>query len=494
MYRAEGDLLGAARVATALAIDYVDYRGDFAVASGWMQRAEHLLESLPLSVEHAWIHVYSGLKALMADNDLDEAKRRHDLAKDAAGQLQNLDAQMMALALDGLILLREGKVPSAMLRMDEAMMAAVGGEMSDLRAIGNTCCFLIYACEAIADYDRATQWCAQTREFCRRMGMDAFFAICRNYYAAVLIWKGEWDEAERELSTALKHLPLTRPTYVAESLAKLGELRRRQGRIVEAEALFLQADPHRLSLMGRASIALDRGEPAVARDFLERQLRRVGAEDLAEQVFALSLMIRATILAGDVESAEVHLARMESVVSMTGTQPLRASANAAQGAVAKARGLLDKAKLHYEDAVDLFVLSDARFDAAQVRLALAEVLAELGRVPAATEHAVLALETFKRLGSALYVERAYAIVAKLSGGGARVASQVSRQFHLTPREIDVLGLIAAGKTNHEIAGILVLSVRTVERHISTIYEKLHVQGSSARASAAAIAVSFDQDT
>jgi DNA-binding CsgD family transcriptional regulator len=65
---------------------------------------------------------------------------------------------------------------------------------------------------------------------------------------------------------------------------------------------------------------------------------------------------------------------------------------------------------------------------------------------------------------------------------------------LTPREAEVLWLIAAGKTNQEIADVLVLSIRTVERHISTVYEKLHLRGRAARASAAAIAVNLRANT
>lgn len=55
---------------------------------------------------------------------------------------------------------------------------------------------------------------------------------------------------------------------------------------------------------------------------------------------------------------------------------------------------------------------------------------------------------------------------------------------LTPRELEVLGLVAGGLTNEAIAERLVLSVRTVERHLSTIYGKLRLSGKAARAAAA----------
>jgi DNA-binding CsgD family transcriptional regulator len=494
LYREQGDLRSAARIATALSIDYIDYRFDTAVASGWMLRAEHLLEGLPLCEEHAWLQLYLGLKALMFDNQPAEARRHMEGAFALAAQLQNIDVEMMAVALDGLLLLREGKTSAGMRRMDEAMIAAVGGEMSALPAIGNTCCMMIYACEAIADYDRASQWLERTREFCRRLGMDAFFAICRNYYATVLIWKGAWDEADHELTTALGELEVQRPGYAQETLAKLGELRRRQGRIEEAETCFVRAGPHRLALLGQARLEIDRRDWLTAKDLLERELRRIGAEDQAEHAFALELLMRVHLETGDEAAAVRCLTDLEAIAGLLGTPPLRATANAASGALAAAKGDLNAAKLQFEDAIDLFEGASASFDAARVRLQLAAVLRSLGRQAAALEQAMIAQTTFKRLGALLYTEAASELVANLSGslGEPPPASQLP--YNLTPREAEVLWLIAAGKTNQEIAEELVLSIRTVERHISTVYEKLQLTGRAARASAAAIAAGLRSHT
>jgi DNA-binding NarL/FixJ family response regulator len=492
-YRMRGDNRSAARLATLLSIDYVDYREDFAVASGWMQRAESLLEGIPAREEHAWWQIYAALKALMFDNDLALARARRDEAARLAREVNNLDVEMMAIALEGLLLIRDGRFSDGMLRIDEAMAAALGGEMSDLPAIGNTSCFLIYACEAVADYDRAAQWCERAREFCRRMGMDAFFAICRNYYATVLIWKGAWAEAESELSAALREMEVARPAYAKESLAKLGELRRKQGRLDEAERLFQESDPHRLSLMGRAALALDRCDPETALDFLERQIRRIGEEDVGERAFALALRLRAQLMNGDTDAATDSLAELETAVSLVGTQPLRATANAAQGALAQALGQLDRAKLHYEDAVDLFEASEAEFDAARLRLELAGILRDLGRHAAAMEQAIMAQGVFKRLGASLYGERASRLVADVASSMGKPPSG-PLPHDLTPREAEILWLIAEGKTNQEIAEGLVLSIRTVERHISTVYEKLNLHGRAARASAAAIAVNLRANT
>jgi ATP/maltotriose-dependent transcriptional regulator MalT len=487
LYRSAGDARGAARVATSLALDYADYRQDLAVCNGWLQRAERLLSDLETSSEHGWYELFHGFVSLMFESDV-EAAWRHQRAAAALDPLLGvIDIQMMTIALEGLIKIREGKVAEGMRHLDEAMTAATGGEMSDLAAIGMTCCSLIYACEAVADYDRAQQWCDRAREFCRRLGMDLFFAICRNYYATVLIWKGAWAEAEEELSAVMKAMEPMRPDYLRESLAKLGELRRRQGRAEEAESLFVRAEPHRLALIGRAALAVDRGDPESAIDLLQRSLRRSGEEDQAERVFSLELLIRAQLQHGEVDAGSASLSELETAARAVGTQPLLATAAAARGAVLLATGDADRARSSFEDAIDLFEATDADFDAARMRLLLGEVLLRQARQPAALEQTMIAQTTFKRLGAMYYTEKAGALLAQLSGGLGEPPPPAQLPHGLTPREAEVLWLIAAGKTNQDIADELVLSIRTVERHISTVYEKLQLTGRAARASAAAIA-------
>jgi len=64
--------------------------------------------------------------------------------------------------------------------------------------------------------------------------------------------------------------------------------------------------------------------------------------------------------------------------------------------------------------------------------------------------------------------------------------------HLSGRELEVLELVSEGLTNEAIAGRLYLSVRTVERHLTNIYAKLHVSGKAGRAAAAALFVQLHQ--
>jgi DNA-binding NarL/FixJ family response regulator len=490
LYREQGDARSAGRLATHIALDHADYHGDVAVASGWLSRAERLLQGIEPPSEYALMKLYQSYISLMFHNDAPAARVLHAEGSLLASQHASFDVQMLALALDGLICVREGRVADGMRCMDEAMASAVGGEMSDLVAIGNTCCALIYACEAVADYDRATQWCRQTLEFMQRTGISSLFSVCRNYYATVLIWKGAWDEAEAELTAAIQELSSARQHYTREGLAKLGELRRRQGRLEEAEALLARAEPHQMALLSRGALALDRDDAASAIDFAQRFLRRISEEDQAERVFGLELLLRAHLRNGDLASAGEDLQALEKTSASVGTRALRATATAGRGLFARARGDLEDARRALEDAADLFAASDDAFDAARVRLDLSAVLRDLGRDAGALEQAVMAQDALRRLGAMHHAELAGRVIQSMSGGLGAPPVQTSLPHGLTAREAEVLWLLAAGKTNQDIAEALVLSVRTVERHISTIYQKLQLHGQAARAAAAAFALNL----
>jgi DNA-binding NarL/FixJ family response regulator len=92
------------------------------------------------------------------------------------------------------------------------------------------------------------------------------------------------------------------------------------------------------------------------------------------------------------------------------------------------------------------------------------------------------------LGAAREAGRAAALLCDIEATPYKQVVPVPGMADLTPREMEVLRLIAAGKGNQEIAAILVLSVRTVERHISNIYGKIGASGAVARATATAYAL------
>jgi DNA-binding NarL/FixJ family response regulator len=512
LYRARGDRRGAARVAAFHAVDYCSLRAEPAIANGWIQRARRQLDGLEPCPEHAMLALWEGHITLSVQNDTAQARGLGLQGAALARAVGALDWEMVGLALEGLTLVIEGQVAAGMSRLDEAATAAVAGEMTDLDAIGTVVCYLIYACERVRDYERAAQWCDLVKQVSARWSYRLMFSLCRTHYAGVLIWRGGWPEAEATLTAAASDLAALHPAAAAEALARLAELRRRQGRLAEAAALFETAEAQPLRrlaskyvLLGRAALALDQDDAATAADLAERFLRGVASADRIERVAGLELLVRAWTAQQRVEQASQALVELRAIVAEVPTEPLRALAKGVEGVVAAADGDHQTARQRFEDALDLFDRAGAPYEAAQARLDLAATLAALGRPTAARREARAALLALRRLGAARAAERAAALLHGLAGatpGPDRppdraeagretrypLADAALALAGLTPREREVLALVATGRSNQAIAAELVLSVRTVERHVSTIYEKLGAHGKVARAVATAYAL------
>ncbi len=275
LYLEHEDRQGAARMAVWLAWDTSAFRGEQAIAQGWLQRAHRLLADLPESTAHAWFALRSGIFALLEDGNPDEAAR---LASDAVriGQaLGAVDYEMVGRAIHGFARVTAGHVVDGLRELDEVNAAVLAGEMSDRVLIGLACCYMIAACERIHDYERAVQWCDRLKAFCAKWQLRPLSAVCRTQYASVCLWRGAWAEAEEELTTATDDLAASRPAMVGEGTVRLGELRRRQGRLDEAMALFEGGGSHPLASLGRASVTFDRGDFNAAADLAERHLRRL---------------------------------------------------------------------------------------------------------------------------------------------------------------------------------------------------------------------------
>ncbi len=485
-YRERGDGRGAARVAIALALDNENFRGESAVAKGWLQRAHHLLEDLDPGPEHGWVRVWEGLWALP---DTSASRRLGGEAAALGRSLGIIDLEMAGLALEGLALVSEGKIAEGMPRLDEATTAAVAGELTDLAVMGIVCCFLIYGCELVRDYDRAAQWCDRVKELCERWNIRHLFGLCRTHYSSVLMWRGAWAEAETELTAATKELQRSRPALAVEGVVRLAELRRRQGRLQEAETLFNQVDFHPLAQLGRAALALDEGDAATACERAERFLRHIPREDRTERAAGLELLARAQVMGGARVDARRSLEELCAVTDAIGTQPMRASRNYAEGIVAAEEGDHAAARRCFEDAVDLFEGSDCPFEAGRARVELAGSLAALGRRDAAEQEARRAKASFDAMGAGLEAGRAAALLQQLAasrhGAQALLPVQEGGGAALTPRELEVLHLVAQGLSNQEVAGRLFLSQHTVHRHVANILTKLDLPSRAAAVAYAA---------
>lgn len=472
LYRAAGDRRGAARMATWLGTDHVDFRGELAVAQGWLGRARRLLEGLEPGAEHGWLWVHEAEK-LMYIGDTCAARERGAQAAGLGERLGLVDLQMMGLASEGAALVAEGDVRAGMARLDESAAAALGGEFRETWAVGWSCCYLIQACEQVRDYGRAGQWCRRLEEWSARTDVEFLNRVCRAHYAGVLIWRGTWREAERELVDCAGRLAALRPPMAAEAVVRLGELRRRQGRLDEAQAIFDEAAEHPLALLGSGEVCLDRGAAAAARDRAEQYLRETPAHARTLRAPGIELLVRAHVALGDIERAAAAAAELDAVARLLGTEPLRGAARYAAGVVASARGELESARAAFEDATRLFHRSGAPFEAATARVELARALAGADRPRDAVRELRSAADTMRRIGAVHAVARIEALERECRKPSPRPAPP------LTERECEVLRLVAKGMSDRAIAERLVLSEHTVHRHVANILAKLGCPSRSA---------------
>jgi DNA-binding CsgD family transcriptional regulator len=491
LYLETGDRRSAARVAIALAKSYFMFRGEPAIANGWLQRAHRLLQGLESCPEFGWLAICQAHIAIY-QFDPTPALRFSAEALALGRELREINLEMLALAYKGLALVFQGTINEGMGCLDEATTAIVAGEMTDLDAVCTACCCLIYACEQVRDYERAAQWCERLTALAKRWSYQAMFSMCRTYYASLLVGQGVWSKAEAELTAAVPAIELTRPAQAAEGLIRLAELYCRQGRYGEALALLERAEapPFRalaghLYLLGRAALALDQGDPETTIDLAERFLRIIPAEMQITRIPALELLIHAWIGLGRRARAEERLAELRAVAAPVTTKPMQGSVRFAEGLVAAAAGEHEVAKQCFEDALELWAQSGAPVEMAQARLALAGVLGELDRAEAAEQEAAAALESLQAIGATGAARRAAALLQQFKQAERQWSSEPGALPRLTDRQAEVLRLLAQGLSNKEIAAQLILSEHTVHRHVANILIKLGVPSRAAAAAYAA---------
>lgn len=468
-HRAAHDDRGAARAATHLAWDAVLFGQGSALARGWFARASELLAPLPPASEHGWLAVREAELAVNVGRDaaaaLDAARRAETLGRD----LGDLDLELAGRAYAGLASVALGRVSEGMALLDSAVTAATAGEVGDLMWMGKICCWLIVACRQTQDLDRAAAWCERVERLAEARGLSPLTAECRIQHATVQMFRGVWADAEVELTGLVARLSHSRREARLEAIAELGELRRRQGRGAEADDLLRQAEFQTTSVIGRAWLRLARGQAESAWSLAEALIGRTARASVLARADVLPVAVAAAVATGRRETAARFADELSATAERVGTVSLRAFAAAARAEAGGGSGVVDA-----HEAVRLFSAIGLGYEQARARLVLADRLRDAGDDPGAHEQVRAAVAEFAALGATADAEAAARRLTAPPGPDA-----------LTARQLEVLRLVADGRTNAEIAAQLVLSEHTVHRHVANI---LGILGLRSRASAAAYAV------
>lgn len=468
LYVAERQCARAARTAAWVSRQYL-ISGRGSAANGWLARAERALERIPECAGHGWVAVE---RARRCESPADGAARAR-LALELARRHGDDDLEVFALSVLGRADLAAGKVAEGFAELDEAMAAATAGRIRNPHTLGDAYCNLIIASTAAGDWERASEWCARVDDYATTSGINVLNGVCRTVHADVLAASGRWQEAEDSLVEALDAHARGYPAMAGGARAALALLRVKQGRLAEAEELLADRHEQPISLLARAELRLAEAEPESAVALLERALAAV-PDDLLTEARLLAPLVSAALAAGDLDRARATSLRLDELAAASGRRLVQARASLAAARLANAESRRGDAGSQARIALELFGGLEMPYEMAEARLELARAVAE-ELPPLAREEAQAARTSFRALGAARGIDAASAVLQAL-GAGAPAG--------LTPRELEVLSLVARGLTNAGIAETLSISEKTAGHHVSRILSKL---GARNRAEAAAYA-------
>ena len=460
LYRGRQDPVGAARAATALAWDCLLFGRGEAVAMGWLGRAQTLLATVDECPEHGWYSVREAELALSVRQDPGQALQCATRAAEVGRRTGDGDLCVVGLALQGLALTRSGEVETGMARLDSAVAAATGGDVLDLMWIGKVLCWLIAACHETQDVTRAQEWCRRAEAICLERDLAPLFNVCRIQYASVQVSSGTWIEAEKELTETIDRLAATPRASRLEAVVQLGELRRRQGRFEEADALFKQAEFNPVAGLGRALIRYATGDRASAWTAVQRLLRTLPTSNRLARADVLLAAVRVAHSVGQHDAAALAAEELRATAAAVRTDALLAMSAMADSVLADST----QASTLLHEAVRRYHRAGLRHDESDARLLLATSLLALRDAEAARDQLATATNVMTELADTAGLARARQLQKSLDGRSTDL---------LTPREQEVLRLISHGMSNDEIAAALTLSRHTVHRHVANILTKLN---------------------
>ncbi|HEV2123885.1 MAG TPA: LuxR C-terminal-related transcriptional regulator, partial [Chloroflexota bacterium] len=473
-YLGTGEPLRAVRCAFWVGMNLA-LRGEMAPASGWLGRAQRLVERegrdcveqgyllLPLMFEYEAAGDYEAAAVTAAD---------------AAGIGERFgDADLFALAVQsqGILLVRLGRVDEGLGLLDEAMVAVTTGELSSIVS-GFVYCGVIMGCQETYELRRAQEWTAALTRWCEQQpDMVSFTGQCLVHRAEIMQLHGAWPDALEEARRAGERCSQVRnQSAVAQAFYRQGEIYRLQGRFPAAEEAYREASRYGCEPQpGLALLRLAQGNGDAAAAAIRRAMGET-TEPL-KRARLLPACVEIMLAMGDVKEA-LHACRELAEISVRYDRGMLGAMVAhAEGEVDLAEGDARAALLALRRAWQMWQELEVPYEAARVRVLVGQACRALGDDDAAALELEAARDVFAQLGAAPDLARVDSLTQQAPSIDAR---------GLTPRELQVLRLIATGETNKSIAAELVLSERTVDRHVSNIFAKLDV---SSRTAAAAYA-------